>query len=318
MGAKTYFTREELADLLVDYRLGEYLHHHPFEHGGDQTNILVVTTKGKCVFRYYEKRSFDYVLFEIDLLRYLTAHSFPCPAPIKSEHDRYVGVYNGKPFSFFAFLPGEHSDDADHYQRVAEVIGKLHTLTDGYKPSHAEARVSYDPESCLAIATANSRKINHEADARSRLAWLQAELNKLQAPDDIPWGACHGDCNPTNFLYQDGNISAVLDFDQSNYNHLVYDVAILIYWWTWPVKGWIDFNKSRLLLEAYESARVLSDAEKVHLYDMLKMINFMGYAWFIFDAEDCAGSRHNVEELNMLGRDGFYQMLFGLGGERFG
>ena len=63
MAAKTPFAKEELIRLLADYDLGQYQDHKPFEQGDDQTNILVVTTKGKYAFRYYEKRSVNYVLF---------------------------------------------------------------------------------------------------------------------------------------------------------------------------------------------------------------------------------------------------------------
>lgn len=253
---------EEFASILAGYRLGEYSSHQTFERGGDRANILVVTTKGKYVFRYYEKRSFDYVLFEIDLLQYLVTHAYPSPAPIQNRRGRYVSMYNGKPFAFFTFLAGEHDDDTNNFRRAAEAIGKLHTLTIDYKPSHTEARDKYDPASCLAYATVNAKNIGDEIIARSRPDWLQTELGKLQLLDAMPTGACHGDCNPTNFLYQEGRVSAVLDFDQANYIYLIYDVASLIYWWTWPDKGQIDFGKSRLLLEAYERVRVLNRLEE--------------------------------------------------------
>ncbi|GHO63025.1 hypothetical protein KSC_019170 [Ktedonobacter sp. SOSP1-52] len=311
MTAKTSFTKEELIRLLADYNLGQYQDHKPFEQGADQTNILVVTTKGKYAFRYYEKRSVNYVLFEIDLLQYLAKHSYPCPAPLKNGQGGYMGMYNHKPFAFFAFLEGEHNNnDEDNFKEAARVIGKLHTITRDYKPSHAEARDKYDPASCLAYATAHTHKIKTATDTQLRLDWLKGELCKLQLPDALPKGACHGDCNPTNFLYLHGPVSAVLDFDQSSYTYLLYDVASLIYWWTWPDKGEIDFSQSRSLLEAYESVRTLEQREKEHLYDMLKMINFMGYAWFIHDDEDYLNSQRKVELLNSIGREAFYKTLF--------
>lgn len=310
MIAKTPFAKEELISLLADYDLGQYQDHKPFEQGADQTNILVVTTKGKYAFRYYEKRSANYVLFEIDLLQYLARHSYPCPGPLKNGQGGYMGVYNHKPFAFFAFLEGEHTNDEDNFKEAARVIGKLHTITRSYEPNHAETRDKYDPASCLAYATANAHKIKAKTNARSRLDWLKGELSKLQLPDTLPKGACHGDCNPTNFLYLHGRVSAVLDFDQSSYTYLLYDVASLIYWWTWPGKDEINFSKSRSLLEAYENVRTLYQREKEHLYDMLKMINFMGYAWFIHDDKDYPNSQRNVELLNSIGREEFYRMLF--------
>lgn len=308
MGAQTLFTKEELRRLLANYNLGQYQNHQPFEQGADQTNMLVMTTTGKYAFRYYEKRSLNYVLFEIDLLQYLVRCSYPCPAPLKNIQGGYLGVYHHKPFAFFTFLEGEHTNDKGNVKEAAKMIGQLHTLTRGYEPSHADARDT--PASCLAYATANAQKIKAKTDAKARLDWLKGELRQLQLPDGLPKGACHGDCNPTNFLSMHGRVSALLDFDQASYTFLLSDVANLIYWWTWPAKGEMDFSQSRSLLEAYETARPLDQLEKEHLYDMLKMLNCMGYAWFIHDDKDYPGSQRNVVFLNSIGREAFYRTLF--------
>jgi len=115
MAVKTPFSKDELVNLLDEYDLGDYEDHKPFDRGGDQTNYLVETTKGKYVFRYYEKRSMDYVLFEMELLHYLTRNSYPCPAPIKNERGEYAGSYREKPYALFTFIEGEHKNDAVRY-----------------------------------------------------------------------------------------------------------------------------------------------------------------------------------------------------------
>jgi Phosphotransferase enzyme family len=55
------------------------------------------------------------------------------------------------------------------------------------------------------------------AEAQARLNWFRAELDSLPLPEGLPEGVCHCDSNAANFLYQDGTLSAVLDFDQSGY-----------------------------------------------------------------------------------------------------
>jgi Ser/Thr protein kinase RdoA (MazF antagonist) len=127
----------------------------------------------------------------------------------------------------------------------------------------------------------------------------------------MPRGAFHGDTNPTNFLYTNGHISAVLDFDQSSYGFLLYDIANLIYWWTWPDKGEIDFGRSKVLLNEYELCRPLAEHEKQHLYDMLKLVNLISIGWFMYEDLDFANGKRKVELLNTIGREAFYKMLFG-------
>jgi homoserine kinase type II len=97
MAVKTPFSAEELRTILSDYELGEYLDSPGFEHGADQTNILLITSKGRCAFRYYEKRSVEYVLFEIDLLHFLGSNQYPCPVPIPRRDGSFIGAYKAKP-----------------------------------------------------------------------------------------------------------------------------------------------------------------------------------------------------------------------------
>ena len=65
---------------------------------------LIYTTQGKYVFRYYENRSKESVLFESDLLMYLKEHQYPCPAPFLSKQGTSVGIIHGKPYVIFEFI----------------------------------------------------------------------------------------------------------------------------------------------------------------------------------------------------------------------
>src|ERR1035437_3239385 len=134
---KANFSAEELSEILCSYDLGEYRSHQVFSHGDDQTNILLVTDEAKFAFRYYEKRSEEYALFEIDLLRYLGRRSYPSPSPLKNRQGGFVGNHNGKPFAIFQFLDGEYEADEGHYREVARAIGKLHQIMASYKPEYA-------------------------------------------------------------------------------------------------------------------------------------------------------------------------------------
>lgn len=312
MAGITAFTDKELANILTSYDLGEYQEHKAFEKGADQTNILLITSKGKYAFRYYEKRTKDYVLFEIDLLHHLANHSYPCPAPISDAKGDYFGEYKGKPFAIFEFVTGEHNDSDDNFKEVAKVIAQLHTITLDYKPEHSEVREGYDTATVWHNATTNAAKMQSQDEANNRLDWLRAELDKLNLPDDMPKGTVHGDTNPTNFLYSNGQVSAVLDFDQASYTHLLYDLANLIYWWTWPNKGDVDFDRTRTLIASYETVRQLSETEKSHLFDMLKLCICVGIGWFIYEA-DFPNNKRKIELLNSIGSQEFYQKVFGNG-----
>jgi homoserine kinase type II len=309
MAVKTPFSTEELQVMLADYELGKYIASKGFELGADQTNLLLVTTMGKYAFRYYEKRSLAYVLFEIDLLQFLGCNHFSCPAPLQRRDRSFVGTYKAKPYAIFSFMEGEHDERRSNYRLVAEIIGKLHVLTVGHKPAYFESRASYGPDYAWACAKANVNNIPSQSEARERLSWFRAELDSLQLPEELPKGVCHGDTNPSNFLYKDGEVSAVLDFDQASYTWLLYDVAQMVYWWTWSNMGDIEFKKARDLVAHYGSVRQLEAEEKRHLFDVLKLVHLIGIGWSFAD-ESFDNDKRKVVDLNEINRKRFYKEFF--------
>jgi len=308
MAVKTTFSKEDFSKILSNYNLGEYKKFKPFKLGAVQTNLLLETTKGKFVFRYYESRPEKYALFEVNILQYLTKHFYPCPAPIKNIHRGFIGKYKDKPLALFEFMKGEHRKNVNP-KLIAQAIGKLHKITIGYKPRYYEARDTYDPKSCWKNATSNSRKIKSKIEAKKRLNWLKAELDKLKLPNNFPKGVCHCDTHPSNFLYKKGKLNAILDFDDASYIYLLYDIANMIYFWAWPHKKEIIFNKAKNLLREYNKHRKLTDIEKNHLYDLLKMVIFMSIGWFIYDDDDFYSEKKKIEFLNSIGRKEFYNNI---------
>jgi Ser/Thr protein kinase RdoA (MazF antagonist) len=309
MAVKTPFSPVELQAILADYDVGDYRGSQGFERGADQTNILLSASKGKYAFRYYEKRPVDYVRFEIDLLHFLGDQSYPCPAPIRRRDGGYFGMRSGKPYALFTFQEGEHDDHTENYRLVAPALGWLHNLTREHRPADAAARTPYGAAYAWSCAEANATQMTDPSEAQERLRWFREELDTMQLPDDLPQGVCHCDSNPSNFLYKYGEISAVLDFDQASYTWLLYDVAQMIYWWTWPGKGDIQLDKSQDLVAQYETARQLSDDERRHLFDMLKLVHLVGIGWSLADAS-FANDKRKVVDLNALGRRRFYDASF--------
>ena len=309
MTIKTIFSKDDLSKILSNYDLGEIKKFKPFKLGNVQTNLLIETKKGKFVFKYYENRSSKYALFEMNVLRYLAKHSYPCPPPIRNVHGSFIGIYKNKTFALFEFINGDHRRNANS-KLIAQAIGKLHKITIGYKPKYFEFRDTYDPKSCWKNAISNSNKIKSKSRAKNRLNWLKTELGKLKLPNNIPKGVCHCDAHYSNFLYNNDKVIAVLDFDNASYVYLLYDIANMVYFWAWPHKKEIIFNRAKDILKEYNKYRKMTEIEKNHLYDLLKMAIFMSIGWFIHVDDDFFWEKKKIEFLNALGRKEFYNKLF--------
>lgn len=309
MAVKTIFSKEDLSKILLSYNLGKLKRIKPLKLGAVQTNLLLETTKDKFVFRYYENRQEKYALFEVTILQYLSSNSYPCPAPIKDIHGNLVGEYENKPFAIFEFMKGEHRKSVNP-KLIAQAIGKLHKITIGYKPKYFEVRDTYDQKSCWKNANSNTKKIKSKYEAKERLQWLNAELGKLRFSNNLPRGVCHCDTHPSNFLYKNEKLVAVLDFDDASYISPLYDIANMIYFWAWPHKEKLNFEAARTILKEYSKSRKLTKTEKNNLYESLKMVIFMSIGWFIDVDDDFTSEKKKIEALNSIGRREFYRRMF--------
>src|SRR3972149_7430937 len=112
MAVKTTFSKEDFTKILSNYNLGKYTNFKPFKLGAVQTNLLLITTEGKFVFRYYETRPKRYALSEVAILQYLSKRYYPCPTPLRNNHGKFLGSLKNKPFALFEFIDGKHRKNA--------------------------------------------------------------------------------------------------------------------------------------------------------------------------------------------------------------
>lgn len=273
MAVKTPFSQQDFNYILSQYELGAYTHSTPVNQGTVQTNYFIRTIQGKFVFRYYENRSKESVLFESELLMYLKKHQYPCPAPVQNKQGTCVGTYSSKPYMIFEFIDGQHIDHPDdhHKQQLIQKVAELQNLTRAYQPQHKKYRWNYDIELCRSLASTEAQKINTD-NAREKLSWVENQLSVLDLPKSFPKGICHCDFHLSNVLFQDDQFSGLLDFDDANYTYLVFDLVGLIDSWAWPFQSnKLDLPQAREIVQEYIKHRPLSAIEQRHIFDVHKL-----------------------------------------------
>ena len=315
MAVHTKFTKEDFENILSNYDLGTFQNSKDLIDGTVQTNVLIKTTKGKFVLRYYEFRSEEYVLFEVNILDYFSKKNYPCAMPIGNNDRKLIGIYNSKPYAIFEYVEGEHikKPNAKQYNEIVKHLAKLHDISKGYKPKYWEVREGHDKEYCWETSQIEAKKFKSKTKGKDRLQWMEIELDKLQFPNSIPKGVCHCDFDISNLKFKGNKLIGVLDFDDACYTYLIYDVAALIYYWAWLREEEFDFAKARYLLSEYMKHRRLNESEEKHIYDALKMVVFTYMAWLFYDGEKnnfINESKDRIKWLNDIGREEFYRKLF--------
>lgn len=312
MAVKTGFSKDEIIQILSNYRLGEYQDSTPIAAGTVQTNYRLQTTRGKFVFRYYENRSKESVLFESNLIKYLKNRNYPCLAALANKSGKFVGIYNRKPYLIFEFIEGEHVEkpNEDQKNQLIKKAAELQNLTKRYRPAHKKYRWNYSVPLCRELARKAAKKTN-TGNLRRKLKWLEAALVKLKLPKSLPKGVCHCDFHFSNVLFKGNKFNALLDFDDANYTFLMFDLVGLIDYWAWPLDGELNFDETGKILREYGKYRPLNNNEKKHLFDVYKLSILFDCVWYFErgDAEDFAEKR-KIDYLDNLDRETFYRKFF--------
>jgi Ser/Thr protein kinase RdoA (MazF antagonist) len=136
VAVKSTLEKSDVEQILAHYNVGVIERVKAFTTGTVQTNILLYTTRGRFVLRYYEcNRSFNSVLFEVNLIKYLKHKNYPCPAVVGNTHGKFAACYKDKPYALFEFLEGTHVQHPNERQKqqLIQKVAELQNLTRNYR-----------------------------------------------------------------------------------------------------------------------------------------------------------------------------------------
>lgn len=313
--------KKEIIQILSAYDVGTLKRSKLFTAGSVQTNLLVVTTKGKFVLRVYRNRSRSSITFEIDLINFLKKHRFSCPGIIKNKDKEYISEYKNRMCTIFEFIEGGYIKNPSSKQQnqLIRTVAEMQNILKNYKPIHITSRWNYSPTLCKNLAETEAQKLN-TSDAEEKLKWLKKEVIKLRLPKTLPMGICHCDFHYANILFKKGIFNALLDFDDANYTYKIYDLVCLIEPFIFSLKNWqkytlndnvFDFTKIKSVVREYDKYRKLSNIEKKYFFDVFKFRILIDCVWYFSrGSADNFYEKRKIDFLNYLGREEFSKRLF--------
>lgn len=322
MAAQTRLSEEELSRIVDQYELGAFESAAGIAEGNVQTNILIRTTSGNFVLKYYESRSIDYVRFECELVQFLRQHRFPCPTYLRNRDGDFISVYRGKPFVVSVFESGDKVEQPTWVQRrqLVHAVAQLNLMSKDFKSDYTRHRWNYDPLLCVRLAE-DKAKTSSSIHATSKLDWIRLESKRLVLPDGLPKCICHSDFHFSNVLYDGEMLKSVIDWDDANYTYTMFDLVTLIdpfieafNWETWEQFGKnddvFDFAESRRIVQEYGRCRRLSAAETESVFDVFKLGILLDAVWYFDRAgTDSFYEKRKLEYLDGLGRQRFRESL---------
>tara|TARA_Y100001970_G_scaffold285456_1_gene405283 strand:- start:510 stop:1478 length:969 start_codon:yes stop_codon:yes gene_type:complete len=266
MAVYTKLEKEQIDNILLNYKLGKLKKFEGIEEGIENTNYSIETEKGKYILTIYERRVEETDLpFFSNLMVELSKKNFNCPKPIPNKNNNYISDLNSKKFMITSFLDGKSKNNLSPFECkiVGQQIAKLHQITKNFK---------FNRKNDLSIKSWR----NIFSQVKDKCNKIHPELPKLieanlisiekQWPKNLPSGIIHADLFSDNIFFKNNKFSGFIDFYFSCNDFYAFEIAICFNALCFDgVKQNLSFNvtKAKKLMEGYNEVRRISKDEKI-------------------------------------------------------
>ncbi|MBF0609664.1 MAG: homoserine kinase [Magnetococcales bacterium] len=245
--------------LLTGYAIGEATQISGITEGVVNSNFRLSTTTGQYILTLVENPEHGKELpWLITLLDQLAATQLPTPRPVRDQQGLAIHPLHGKASLLVTLLPGVSPQHPTPHQcrQIGETLARIHTLPRG------KLEVRDNP-----MGIARWYLLLHQLTTRmaaGELRWLQEELGQAKlffANPHLPTGLCHADLFPDNSLFQEEQLTGVIDFHFACHDKWLYDLAISINAWCFRPDGTLDDALLTPLWQGYQRHRQVTDLE---------------------------------------------------------
>jgi homoserine kinase type II len=228
--------------------------------GSVNSNFRLDVRSGERFFlRVYEEQARAGAESELLMIGELFGLGVPTPPPLQNRAGGHVSEHAGKPVGVHPWLDGESLCLARITPQVAAALGgalaRVHSCTP------ALSRV---PEGRFGLAGLYERLdyvdrtdpkfLSHTVSIRERL-----ERYAPSAEAALPRGLIHGDLFRDNVLWNEGQLTALLDFESASAGVFAYDIMVCVHAWCYGDRYQLDHV--RALLSGYQEVRSLTSDE---------------------------------------------------------
>ncbi|MEM7362707.1 MAG: phosphotransferase [Pseudomonadota bacterium] len=261
MAAFTTFSEEALARFLVMFELYENIVATPIETGIENSNYRIQADGGHYVLTITETLDFGDTAFFNEIFDTLSRTGVPTPIPLRTLDGMASTIFCGKPTWLFSHLPGQHTDESNttSCRQVGRALATIHVSLSDARYHRANPYDLAWSEKTFSLVEG----LLNEVDAKNVSSAIDTQRDLLRSGDELPQGTIHGDLFRDNTLFDDGQLTGVLDFYHACDDYLIMDLAVAINDWCPD-----DTDLQEHLLSGYDDVRVLSVAERQFLPSM--------------------------------------------------
>ncbi len=296
--AYTEVSFDEASDFIAAAGFSGLLAIEKLSGGWCNSNYALSLEDGrKLVLKIWDGRTLEEVEHLLKVTSYLSDNGVPTPPPIAFDDGGLMRIRDGLAWTLLPFVEGEWLEPAPSSLRS---LGRAQALLHGV-----------DAPDFLGGDFSMGHKLFEEmfsmADERGEwtdfLTMLKSESDSLrESIGDLPRGVIHGDLFPDNVIGSDGEVTAMLDFEEVCHDILAFDLVM-----TFVGFGWEDgepvAERWESILDGYQSVRELGDDEIAALPDLHRLATLSIAAWRYWQfVINIPGSEHADRYLEMTNR----------------
>lgn len=263
------YTRVEAADVaafLKDYAVGDLLELQGIADGIENTNYFVTTSGGRFVLTLFERHADVELEYFLELMVTLADHGLACPRPIMPDDGSYLRRLAQRPAALVERLSGRAITEptVEQCAAVGGALGRIHRIGRHVRRRRPNERgLAWWRFTAEALAGTVLDEVSALLDQEIA---FQAALDT----ERLPRGVIHADLFRDNVLFDNGQLTGVIDFYAACNDILLYDVAICLNDWCVAPDGDFDDARARAFLAAYAGNRPWAAGETAALPAMLR------------------------------------------------
>ena len=274
MAVFTEVSPKEVAGLLAQYNIGEFVSMKGITSGIENTNYYVSTDRGCFVLTIFERLTAQELPFYLQLCRHLGNKGLPVSAPEVNRNEGLLSFIKDKPCAIAECLPGQSVEiaSADLCAQLGTVLAQMHLGTVDFPLLQKNTKglqfwISSLPLLKPHMSENNYQLLEDEVEHQKKL--FETVYPNLER------GAVHADLFRNNALVEEAGgsqkLGGIIDFYFACTAPYIYDLAVTVNDWCIDLAtGEFIPEKVHALLNAYNKVRPLSDIEKDCWQDSLR------------------------------------------------
>jgi len=250
-----------VSEVLKHYCIGSCISFERLNFGTFGANYKLLTTENAFILKVTGIGANTNSELAYNFIESMRASGLPCLTPVLSSKKMVFIEIEHRKFELFRFTEATSSKiSISEIAQIAEKVAKLSLLNIPFEPSALSKENSssfIELEKGISAIQLNVFNINELFAERTQRFTCIKNLN-------LPKGLIHGNLNSGNVLFENGKLSAIIDFDSLSYDYLIIEIGIAINNFCYS-KNKLNPKLVQTFLTEYNALRKLSFEELSHL-----------------------------------------------------